>query len=98
MAQYKPPPQLNSVDPNCDRFIGQYETFRMLTDLTKKPGGFQVASLKYCMGPESEEIMKTFNLSTEDAKDYNTVVEKFRNYFSPRKNVLRFRRVFYRRM
>ena len=96
MAQYKPPPQLNFVDPNWDRFIGQYETFRMLTDLTKKPGEFQIASLKYCMGPESEEIMKTFNLSTEDAKDYNTVVEKFRNYFSPRKNVLRFCRVFYR--
>ena len=47
------------------------------------------------MGPESEQIMKTFSLSTEDAKDYKTVVEEFRNYFSPRKNVLRFCRAFY---
>ena len=97
MTQYKPPLQLNFVDPNWNKFIAQYETFHMMTELTNKPGEFQVASLKYCMGPESEEIMKTFSLSTEDAKDYKTVVEKFRNYFSPRKNVLRFRRVFYRR-
>ena len=65
----------------------------MLTDLNKKPGVIQVASLKYCMGPEAEEIMKTFNLSEDEAKEYETVKEKFRNYFATRKNVLRFRRV-----
>ena len=97
MAQYKPPQQLNFVDPNWDRFITQYETFRLLTELDKKPGKIQVASLKYCMGPESEEVMKTFNLTEDQAKDYDTVKEKFKNYFSPRKNVLRFRRIFYRR-
>ena len=50
----------------------------MLTELNNKPGKFQAAILKYCMGPESEEIMKAFYLPTEDAKDYKTVVEKLR--------------------
>ena len=97
MAQYKPPQPLNFVEPNWDQFIGQYETFRLLTELDKKPGVIQVASLKYCLGPEAEEVLKTFNLSEEDGKKYEVVVGKFKNYFSPRKNVLRLRRQFYKR-
>ena len=98
MAQYKPPQQLNFVDPNWDRFITQYETFRMLTELDKKPGEIQVASLKYCMGAEAEDVVRTFNLTADEAKDYAIVKDKFKNYFSPRKNVLRLRRMFYRRV
>ena len=97
MAKYRPPQPLNFLEPNWDRFMSQYEMFRLLTDLDKKPGPVQVASLKYCMGPEAEDVFKTFNLSDDDAKNYKTVVDTFKNYFSPRKNVLRLRRLFYRR-
>ncbi|KAK7076497.1 hypothetical protein SK128_009503 [Halocaridina rubra] len=78
MAQYKHPQQLNFVDPNWDRFITKYETFRLFTELNSKPGEFQVTSLKYCMGTESEEVMKMFTLSTEETKDYKTVTEKLK--------------------
>ena len=97
MAQYRPPPPLNFQEPNWERFISQYETFRLLTELDKKPGKIQVASLKYCMGPESEDVLKTFNLNDEDVNKYEEVLKKFTDYFSPRKNVLRLRRQFYRR-
>lgn len=97
MAQYRPPPPLNFQEPNWERFISQFETFRLLTELDRKPGKIQVASLKYCLGPESEDVLKTFNLSDEDIVDYSIVLDKFKSYFSPRKNVLRLRRQFYRR-
>ena len=97
MAQYRPPQPLNFLEPNWDRFMSQYEMFRLLTDLDKKPGPVQVASLKYCMGPEAEDVFKTFNLSDDDAKNYKTVVDTFKNYFFPRKNVLRLQRLFCRR-
>ena len=58
----------------------------------------QVASLKYCMGPDAEDVIKTFILSADDAKDYDVVIGKFDSYFNPRKNVLRLRRTFYKRV
>ena len=98
MAQYKPPNPLNFSEPNWPKWKSQYETFRLLTDLKSKPGEIQVASLRYCMGPEAEEVVKTFNLSAEDSKKYDVVIGKFDKYFTPRKNVLRLRRTFYRRV
>ena len=50
------------------------------------------------MGIESEEIIKTFNVSEEDAKCYNTIMKHFDNYFKPKKNIIRLRRIFSRRL
>ena len=91
MAQYKPPNQLNFSEPNWQKWKSQYETFRLLTKLGKESGEIQVASLKYCMGPEAEEVVKTFNLSGGESKSYVLVVKKFDSYFTPRRNVLRLR-------
>ena len=98
MAQYKPPNPLNFSEPNWPKWKALYETFRLLTDLQHKRGEIQVASLKYCLGPEAEDVVKTFNLSEEDSKKYEVVIAKFDSYFTPRKNVLRLRRTFYRRI
>ena len=98
MAQYKPPNPLNFVEPNWPKWKSQYETFRLLTKLGEESGEVQVASIKYCMGPEAEEVMKTFGLSETQSKDYKVVVGKFDSYFTPRKNLLRLRRTFYKRI
>ena len=50
------------------------------------------------MGIESEEIIKTFNVSEEDAKCYDTIMKHFDNYFKPKKNIIRLRRIFSRRL
>ena len=97
MAQYRPPNPLNFAEPNWPKWKAQYETFRLLTDLGSKEEEIQVASLKYCMGPEAEDVIKTFNLSAAEVKKYKTVLDRFDSYFTPRKNVLRLRRTFYRR-
>ena len=67
-------------------------TFRMFTKLARECGEMQVASLKYCMIPEAEDIMGTFNLSHEEQKNVDTVLGKFDDYFQPRKNILRLRK------
>ena len=45
-------------------------TFRLVTKLHNEEEEVQVASLKYCMGPESEEIMKTFTLSSSEENQH----------------------------
>lgn len=98
MAQYKPPPPLNFSEPNWPKWKSQYETFRLLTKLGEESGDIQVASIKYCMGPDAEDVMKTFDLSKADSVKYDVVLNKFDSYFTPRKNVLRLRRIFYKRV
>lgn len=73
-------------------------TFRLVTKLTKEDPEVQIASLKYCMGIEAEDIMKTFNLTVSEIKDFEVVLKKFDEYFKPRINVIRMRRLFQRRM
>lgn len=73
-------------------------TFRLVTKLHKETGEIQVASLKYCMGAESEDVFKTFGLSGEQEKDFDAVIKKFDDYFKPKVNVIRLRRIFQRRI
>ena len=70
----------------------------MLTKLSQEPGEMQVAALKYCMGAEAEDIMGTFTLSDEERNDFDVVLKKFDEYFQPRKNVLRLRKLFSKRV
>ena len=85
MAQYRTPQPLNFMEPNWDRFIAQFEMFRLLTELDKKDQQIQVASLKYCLGPEAEDVWKTFNLLEADAKKYDDVVKKFDLFYTKEK-------------
>ena len=72
-------------------------TFRMLTKLSEEEGERQVASQKYCMGPEAEDIMGTFTLTDAEKKSFDDVLKKFDEYFQPRKNILRLRKLFSKR-
>ena len=40
------------------------------------------------MGDRSEDILKSFALSKEDAKKYSVVIDKFNNHFGKRLNVI----------
>ena len=42
--------------------------FCLMTELDKKDEEVQVATLRYCMGPEADDIFKTFGLSEENQK------------------------------
>lgn len=49
------------------------------------------------MGNEAETVFGTFNLTAEEAKDYDTVVKKFDNHFMPKRNIIYERAVFHQR-
>ena len=89
MAQYRSPVPLNFQEPRWTAWRSQFMTFRMVTKLHNEEEEVQVASLKYCMGPESEEIMKTFALSSSEEKKFNVVLKKIDEYFKPKVNVIR---------
>ena len=97
MAQYRPTASLNFDGPKWDVWKTQFSTFRLVTKLHKE-GSIQVASLKYCMAIEAEDIVRTFNLTSEEEKSNDTVLAKFDNYFKPKVNVIRMRRLFQRRI
>ena len=45
-------------------------------------------TLIYSMGDEADDIMRSFGLSVEDAKNYSTVLAKFEAHFVKRRNVI----------
>lgn len=98
MAQYRSPAPLNFQEPKWDVWRSQFETFSKVTKLNKESQEVQVASLKYCMGPEAEEVFKTFDFKAEEAVTFSFVIKKFEDYFKPKVNVIRLRRIFQRRI
>ena len=57
----------------------------------------QVSTLLYCMGEEAEDVLTSTNITTDEKKDYETVLDKFNEYFKVRKNVIFERARFNRR-
>ena len=94
---FKPPKEIDFENPRWVEWKTSFETYRLITELAKKPEEIQVATLKYCMGIQSEEIIRTFELTEEQLKDYKLVLKRFEEYFKPRKNILRLRRIFHQR-
>ncbi|XP_052778484.1 uncharacterized protein LOC128215919 [Mya arenaria] len=71
-----------------EKWLKRFERFRLASGLGEKDEEVQVNTLIYSMGPEAEEIMSSFNLSNENSKKYDTVVEKLNQHFIPKKNVI----------
>ena len=68
-----------------------------ISKLLEEDGKFQVSTLLYVMGPQSENIMTSFNLTDADSKLLDVVLQKFDNYFQPRRNIIHERTLFYSR-
>ena len=97
-AQFTPPEKFNFSNGQWDEWKNSFETYRVVTELDKKAEIMQVMTLKYCMGPEIEGVIKTFNLTKDQMKDYKHVIEKLDNYSKPKKNGMRLRQKFTRRV
>lgn len=63
-------------------------------EIAAKPKATQVAILLHTAGPEALDIHSTFTFltdddgETEDKNDVDTILQKFRKYCQPRKNVV----------
>ena len=97
-SAFKPPEELDFKEPKWEEWKQRFEAYRLITELQKKDEIIQVETLKYCMGAQCVKIMKTMNLSEADLKSYDAVMKKFDQYFKPRRNEIRLRRNFHRRI
>ena len=80
------------------QWIRRFERFRVASGLSSKSEVNQVNTLVYSMGAKADDIFQSFNLSEEQAKEYNTVKDKFDSHFVKRRNVIFERAKFNRRV
>jgi transposase InsO family protein len=100
MAKFNPPESFSFDKPTeWTDWKRRFERYRTATELNKKSGEVQVCSLVYAMGSEAENIFKSFTFTDPGHQNnYNIVMEKFDEYFFPRRNVIHERAVFHQRV
>ena len=66
-------------------------------NLKKEDGEIQVSSFIYSMGSHAERVFSQFNLSEEDGKNFDTVLEKFNMRFVTQVNIIHDKATFHKR-
>ena len=66
----------------------RFERFRLATSLEAKLSESRVNTLIYSMGDQADDIFLSYELSAEQAKDYNTMRKKFEDHFVVKKNTI----------
>ena len=80
---------------NWKIFREAYEDYVIATDLVKKSEQVQVATLKSVMGTECKKILKRLQLTEDELKKPEVILDKLEEYFVPVRNVLYERYVFH---
>ena len=94
MASYRIPAVENfdfAKPEEWPRWLLHFERFRQASGLTTKTEEVQVSTFIYSiysMGDKAEDLLESFNLADEDAKDYSKVKSKFEGYFDKRCNTI----------
>ena len=89
--QVPPPEKFNFKPEKWSRWIKRFERFRKATGLDQKDGESQVNTLIYSMGElieEADDIVMSFGLTAEEAKQYNVLKAKFEAHFVVKRNVI----------
>lgn len=98
MPGHKPPESFNFRQPSAwPTWKERFARYRLASKLHNDDEDVQVSSLIYCMGSEAEKIFRQFGLNAADQNRYNVVLQRFDEYFLPRRNVIHERSNFHRR-
>ena len=96
---------IQAPDPfnfNCPEqwpnWIRRFERYRLAFKLSDEDEKNQVNTLMYLLGDKADDILSSFQLTVEQAANYNTVKTTFDGYFAIRKNVIYERAVFNKRV
>ncbi|KAJ8259412.1 hypothetical protein GJAV_G00168980 [Gymnothorax javanicus] len=100
MAKFNPPENFNFERPgDWPAWRQRFTRYRSAAKLSLEDGEVQVSTLIYAMGNEAENIFKSFIFADGEKDDnYDTVLAKFDNYFTPKKNVIHERACFHMRV
>ncbi len=66
----------------------RFKQYRQASNLSTDSELRQVNTLLYCMGDQVEEVLQSTNPTEEEWKKYDTVLQKFDDYFKVRKNTI----------
>ena len=100
MAQLRlePPAPFNFRTPDdWPRWRRRFEQFRVASGLVNDDSIKQVNTLLYCLGEEAEGVLTSTNVTPEERRVYDTVLEKLDGFFKVRRNVIFERARFNRR-
>lgn len=98
MAKFRQPNELDFTRPDqWPLWRTRFERYCVASKLSEESGEVQVNTLVYCLGPDAETVFTSFNLQGNDAKTLKTVLDKFTEYFIPKKNVIHERAMFNQR-
>ena len=76
--QVSPPEQFNFNHPEeWPKWVRRFERFRKASGLEGQAEEVQVNTRIYTMGDVADDILRSFRLSVEDSKKYDTVKSKF---------------------
>ena len=91
MATYQvtPPEPFTFTRPEeWQKWIRRFERFRKASGLEAKQQEAQVNTLIYTMGDEADDILRSFSLSEDEQKVYDTVKTRFERHFVKRRNII----------
>ena len=100
MAQLRlqaPEPFNFKAPDDWQRWKRRFEQFRVASGLKEESDIKQVSMLLYCLGEEAEAVLESTDITSDDRKRYDKVIEKLDAFFKVRKNVVFERAQFNRR-
>ena len=88
----KPPKPLcldssNNLAETWKTWKNSFQIFLQATESDKKNDLVKSSILLHCIGKQCKEIYDTFEFNEGQEMQFNTIIEKFDNYFKPRKNL-----------
>ena len=73
----QPPDPFNfEVPDEWPRWRRRFEQFRVASGFQDASASKQVNTLLYCLGEEAESVLNSTNITEEETKNYETVLEK----------------------
>ena len=88
LSQIQPPEKFGFKPEDWQRWVRRFERFRIASELYKASEENQVNTLIYMMGVEDDAIVQSLGISDEEQKKYDTVKQKFQDYFIIQRNVI----------
>jgi hypothetical protein len=91
-SQFHPPTALRLDSSNLEeewRFWEQkFDLFLMATSATEKSETAQIAMFLHAIGDDALKVFNTFALTADERKKLSVIKQKFKDYCTPRKNVV----------
>lgn len=99
MDSFKPPKPLElqgNLSENWSKFYQSFEIYMVASNFTTASDARKIAILLNTIGEDALEIFNNFK-TEDDLKKYTVVIEQFKSYCNPKKNLRYNRFIFYNR-